>query len=427
MKGSTSPSQVNGSSLIKSVQTHSIQQVSSPSFLQKSSGNGRISRARSNAPIQRPAPKPKEGLSKEPSRLKASYSGKLATPNDFMASINRTPQTQIQGGPKLPRHAEEASVVATAHVEGATHKVNGTLGESEDKKVSLRSSSPQTDLMDLDVEQQVSHQPVIAFTHPSSGGTGINASGSQLTPIDITVQDPLVLTKITPFIENIKLARTAGLLNKSQLKTLENIVHELQNRADKQATEPVKATVPNKPTKVGSYSRADILALRPKTASPPPKVAIASFESSKLGQGNPKPMPNIVTPPLADIELKKSIVKQLEAQREHIVGEHVHRTRFQRADSIGKFSDLSVVDSASSNSTCPIQPPHGPSLPAHLAKVPSVKDHGAATRAEYAISGSASSKSSGAPSVRGPTLPAHLTKWVPVVDQGAAVRAQYSS
>ena len=396
--------------------------ASSTSSMRKVSGNGNVSRARASTPIHRPAAKSKEALSREFGRSNNIYTGQLATPNEFMASIHRSFQPQVPVDLKSPLHTEEASSITTTHVKGTSNETSDILDKSEDKVASTRSSSPQTDLMDLDVEQEVPQQPVIGFTHPPNDVTETSVSRAPLNTMDTTVQESSALAKITPFIHNIEVARAADLLNETQLATLESIVHELQTRADNQATNTGEISISGKPTKAGSYSRADLLALRPKTACSIPKAVVDPTKICKVEKENTKMKPRTSTPPSIENGPNQSVPDEVEAQRELIVGEHVHRTRFQRADSNEKSGDSYLAGSAS-------LPSHqGPSPPAHLASLRSIKDHGAAAHAQYGVGNALpSSKPSELSSLKGPSLPAHLANRGLVRDQGAAVRAQYSS
>ena len=361
--------------------------------------------ASKSAFVRRPTPKPGEHSGRESSRESTTYNGQLATPNDFMASIQSKPTLQVPNAANQP------------DIQIPTNGANQISDISQVKTPSPERSSAQTDLMDIDVGQEVPHQPVIGFTHPADSTTKTKAQKDTVAATGSTNNNLSSFADIEKFIENIGKARAAGLLEDYQLKTLQNIVHELETRANAEA---VKAKVRDKPTK---YTRAEILALRPKTESPPSKVVAAS----------PKPPPNRREEPtkvLSDANNLRSAYASpnqeenlLAGQRELIVGEHVHRTRFQPAQLTEKFGEMSLVDNAPSKPASSTQPRSGPSLPAHLANLPPITDHGAAMRAQYGVTNRPSLKSF----KTGPTLPAHLANRPPVKDQGAAARAQYGS
>jgi len=154
--------------------------------------------------------------------------------------------------------------------------------------------------------------------------------------------------------------------------------------------------------------------------------------------------------PLTKANPQGSIAKKLVAQRDFIIGEHVHRTRFHHSALVEEFQKIRLTNKTVSKmaetkidglpTTNPFGPAKtavsqksgtGPRLPAHLAHLSPVADPGAAVRAQYgpsAAPSAAPSRDRGATNARtGPSLPAHLASLAPVTDAGAAARAQYNA
>ena len=136
------------------------------------------------------------------------------------------------------------------------------------------------------------------------------------------------------------------------------------------------------------------------------------------------------------------IAQRLADQRKALIGEHIHRTRFQPPlqfliEGFKKLSlhDCTNTESATGNSDAtsmkllkatenPFGSSETPELPSHLRVQAPATDHGAAVRAQYGIE-----KPLDAPKPRGsgPELPHHLRNIVPAADRRAAVHRQYGT
>lgn len=167
--------------------------------------NGHISskqRAPSNEPGRRPAPKARETSCGEPSKVRANYSGRLATPNDFMASIQRMSTPRIPSATATPPLPVDSAPETNLLIED-----NVGISDVLQNNTTVRGNSPvHIDLMDLDEDSDTPEQPVLDFTHPLDSASHIE--GSQECSL---TRPSSVIADISPFSYSIETHQDAGM------------------------------------------------------------------------------------------------------------------------------------------------------------------------------------------------------------------------
>ena len=206
----------------------------------------------------------------------------------------------------------------------------------------------------------------------------------------------------------------------------------------------------NAPSPSVIYTQAELKALRPKAESiSPPKVSLTARQTSDTASQaekttNPFAAHTVALQATGAAKTSRGLSQRLADQRKALIGEHIHRTRFQPPvhfliegfkrlslhDHTNTESATGISDTTSAEPAKATENPFGssksknptPELPSHLRKQTPVTEHGAAVRAQYGIENPL-----GAPKPRasGPELPHYLRNVVPAADHGAAVRAQY--
>lgn len=409
------------------------------------------------------APKSGEVSDSRPSKKAVNFEGNLATPDDFMARVNRkngpaagTPDTsksqvEATAGPEAVATPYASNVVnpqvrtpgpeAIAIAYGS----NVTRPQVEDphprlvatpyvlqtpkqppEDVSVKAvvagpdstapahlPSAQIDLLDTDIGGDGPCHSVVNFTHlaDSKAGTASLKPSASFPSSGQQVPTP----ENSSFLKNIETLQALGSLSTKQLELLQTLKLQAQVRASEQARE-------------ASSSWEDGNTTIDEPVSQPIKVDTAPS------------VPQAVVTPLAKADPQESLAKRLVAQRTTIIGQHVHRTRFQHSALLEKFQKVLISEKTPSKmaevkadglSTCN---PFGPAklaasqqsaagpllpLPVHLAHQAPVTDLRAAVCAQYGPS-----SDRGATNVHtGPFLPAHLTSIPPVTDASAATHA----
>ena len=282
----------------------------------------------------------------------------------------------------------------------------------------------------------------------------------QLVP-DVSQPQPLQQQPIPPLdpMVHLRALEASGLLGKEMIDMLNNA-----NRDSFHAQANTKPTTESKPevrisndavdpqgtSRPAVYTQTELKALRPKTESnSTPKVSFTAPQTSDTTHGAEKPTTpftarTIPLQPAGSADNSRSLAQRLAEQRKALIGEHIHRTRFQPPLQflIEGFKRLSLHDytntelatgvsdtmvtKPSKASENPFGSPKSniatPELPSHLRNSAPATGYGAAVRAQYEIE-----KPLAAPKPRGsgPELPHHLRNSVPATDHGAAVRRQY--
>lgn len=304
------------------------------------------------------------------------YEGMLAEPSAFMASFD------IRKGPDEPGIKVATPVANVSKDKASGHNIGSafttatstsnerksiavtdtpsakptTAADTSDTSTVPVTSCLKTNLMDLDIDQETT-QPVLQFT-----ASRVEEQSSHR-----------VLEAPSSFDQQIEALEKSGLLSTVQLDTLRSI--QAQVHARKDANTPV-SEAPRPET----YTRSELVSLRPKAAAP---------------------------------KVTTSIARRFAEQRDaFLIGEHVHQTRYHTAASLTEdFQKLTISDKIPVEATAaslptlenpnekPISaekeksktnpfgpPPHkrkGPSLPAHLLAQSTTVDHGAVARAQY--------------------------------------------
>ena len=269
------------------------------------------------------------------------------------------------------------------------------------------------DLMDLDLGKEATIQPVLNFTRPQEE-TAPQATAAAESD-----------TLVTDIAMHIRALEAAGLLSKEQfdmLRALENARNAKKpsvTAEPKTEVEPAKSTrttAHNKASHSGKYTAAELVSLRPTaSATSTPKVVVTSPTPKGMQQVNPFAVGVIELLPSNPREARRGLALQLAEQRETLIGEHVHRSRFQTHGSLVEgFKKLTISDDVHSDATVSHPEPISSDVaPEEPPKVPEVFKY-----AKDNPFGPAKKKA-------GLSLPPHLRDQKPAADPGAAVRAQY--
>ena len=258
---------------------------------------------------------------------------------------------------------------------------------------------------------------------------------------------------------HLRALQASGLLGKEMIDMLDNAIRtSLPVEATTKPTTESRPTVtisndavdPQGPSRPAVYTQTELKALRPKTESNlPPKVSLTAAQTSdttneaKKGS-NPFTARTIPLQPAGSANNSRGLAQRLADQRKALIGEHIHRTRFQPPLQflIEGFKNLSlhdytntksatgVSDTTSTKPSKATENPFGspqstnltPELPSNVRNSTPASGYGAVVRAQYE-----NEEPLGAPKPRGsgPQLPQHLRNVVPAADHGAAVRRQY--
>ena len=286
---------------------------------------------------------------------------------------------------------------------------------------------------------KASEQPVPEVSRPQSPQQSSNPGLDPMGHLRALQESGLLSKELTDLLDN---AIRAGFHAQDTAKP--STEAKLEVRA---LNDAVDVNAPSRPV---IYTQTELKALRPKAeTNSPPKVSLTARQTSDTtGQAektiNPFAAPAVPLEPTGVAKTSRGLSQRLADQRKALIGEHIHRTRFQPPVHflIEGFRKLSLHDHTNTESATGIsnttsaepskatENPFGssksinptPELPSHLRKQAAATDHGAAVRAQYGIGNPL-----GAPKPRasGPELPHHLRNVVPAADHGAAVRAQY--
>ena len=243
---------------------------------------------------------------------------------------------------------------------------------------------------------------------------------------------------------HIQALEASGVLDKEMIDKLKNAI---RTSIDAQATtKPIsgsrpRETVPNdakdlhEPSRPAIYTQAELEALRPDTESKSPsKASVPAPRKSATTHQADKPTDSftarsIPLQPSGPANNSRSLAQRLADQRKALIGEHIHRTRFQPPLQflIEGFKKLSLRDYTNTELATGVTSPKAtknpfgsptinmatPEMPSHLHDL---------ARAQYEFE-----EPLGAPKPRGsePELPRHLRNLIPTTDHGAAVRRQY--
>ncbi len=192
------------------------------------------------------------------------------------------------------------------------------------KSVSTFAASRTLDLMDLDVGEESSAQPVIEFTH-SLGKSVIKDPPEQ--------KNLGTYTLLANFFQGLQ---DTGRLKPDQIDKLKAVIKTYEDQPSEKLetaqaqlnAKPGPAIVPKGSPKKGKYTQEELTALRPGAATAPKKP----FENAPQKQLRP-------TNP------SRSLAKQMEAVRELAIGEHIYQGRWTAPAALVKsMANLSLKD-----------------------------------------------------------------------------------
>lgn len=351
-----------------------------------------------------------------------SYKAKLVSPASFIASVRdrSTPQStssssaQQQAGHKSAPYMDE--VVSQA----ASSKTNfSAVAPLKEKPISVRKPStpvadvakpknvtqnPGPDLIDLDLGKEATIQPVLNFTRPQEE-TAPQATAAAESD-----------TPVTDLAMHIRALEAAGLLSMEQLDMLRALENVVKPKTEVEPTESTSITAHNKPSHSGKYTAAELVSLRPTaSATSTSKLAFTSPTPKSMQQVKPFAVGVTELLPSNPRETRRSLALQLAEQRETLIGEHVHRSRFQTHGSLVEgFKKLTISDDVLSDATVS----HPESISSDVAPKEPPKVLEVFEYTKDSPFGPAKKKA-------GLSLPPHLRDQKPAADPGAAVRAQY--
>ena len=242
------------------------------------------------------------------------------------------------------------------------------------------------DLIDLEIGKEATVQPVLSFTRSQEDAPQATSAGSREMPMDETMK-------------HLHALEVSRLLTKQQLDMLRSITNDVQARNMAKS----KVTVESK------NETKSIVAAK----STPTAVVTMPEDEDQAQTGmqivNPFQAGVVQLRPSNSKEARRSLAQQLSEQRKSLIGEHVHRSRFQTS-LIEDFETLTLSDNLSSDTSTTLSE--------------SASTEAAFTEPEFFRYpkdnpfGPAKKKS-------GISLPPHLRDQKPPADAGAAVRAQY--
>ncbi len=385
----------------------------------------------------------------------------LASPESFMAIA------RVRAN--VPRTAEQPAQQAnTATVQSSASTVVRPVEASASKiKISLPTATQQTTSGKVVVTSpkkvEISLPPrknqTAAGILPAANENSTKAK-EQLVPDVSRPHSPQ--RSSTPVLDpmgHLRALEASGLLSKELTDMLNNAIRtSFHARATTKPTTESRpqvtisndAVVQNKPSRPAIYTQTELKALRPKAESnSPPKVSLTASQTSDTTHEAEKPTNPFVAQivplqPTAPADNSRGLAQRLADQRKALIGEHIHRTRFQPPlqfliegfkklslhDYTNTESATGTSDTTSKNPLKATENPFGssksinptPELPSQLRDLAPANDHSAAVHVQQGIE-----KPLGAmkPRGSGPTLPYHLRGIGPAVDHGAAVRREY--
>ena len=380
---------------------------------------------------------------------------KLASPEAFMAAIARVranvPRASEQ--PNQQRNTDTApsfisTVAPSAGPVGPKSKISLPAAAQQTTPGKVAVTSPKKVETALPSRANQIAAPILPVANADS-----NRAHEQPVP-DVSQPQPPQQQPV-PLLDpmmHLRALEASGLLDKKMINMLNNAIRDSfhaqattkpTTESRPEVTTSNDAVDPQGPSRPTVYTQPELMALRPKTESnSTPKVSITAPEKSDTTSSFPAR--TVPLQPAGSGNNPRGLAQRLADQRKALIGEHIHRTRFQPPlqSLIEGFKKLSlhdytntksatgVSDTTSTKPSKAMENPFGssefetttPGLPSHLHNLAPDTTYGAAVRAQCDIE-----KPLGAPRPRGsgPRLPQHLQNLGPATDHGAAVRRQY--
>lgn len=380
----------------------------------------------------------------------------LASPEAFMARV-RANVLRASEQPKQPRNTATAqssrsTVVPSVEAVAPTISLPTAAQQTTPGKVAV--TSPKKVETALPSRANQIAAPILPVANADS-----NKAHEQPVP-DVSQPQPpqqQPVSLLDPMI-HLRALEASGLLDKKMFDMLNNAIRdsfhaqattEPTTESRPEVTTSNDAVDPQGPSRPTVYTQPELMALRPKTESnSTPKVSFTAPQSETTNEAEkatssfaPRTIP---LQPAGSANNPRGLAQRLADQRKALIGEHIHRTRFQPPlqfliegfkklslhDYTNTKSATGVSDTTSTKPSKATENPFGspksknptPELPSHLLNAAPDTGYAATLRAQYEIE-----KPLGAPKPRGsgPQLPQHLQNLGPAPDHGAAVRRQY--
>ena len=383
----------------------------------------------------------------------------LASPETFMAiarvraNVPRTAEQPAQQPNKATVKSPASTVVRP--VEASASKISLPTATQQTTSGKVVVTSPNK----VEISLSPRKNQTAAGILPAANANSTKAK-EQLVPDVSRPQSPQQpSTTVLDPMGHFRALEASGLLSKELTDMLNNAIRTSfhAQAAAKPTTEArPKETIAkdavdvNGPSRPVIYTQTELKALRPRPESnSPPKVPLTAPQTSDTTNEAEKPTNPFVArivplQPTAPADNSRGLAQRLADQRKALIGEHIHRTRFQPPlqslieglkklslhDYTNTESATGITDTTSTKPSKATENPFSspkskaptPELPSHLRGQAPATDHGAAVHVYQGIE-----KPLGAmkPRGSGPALPHHLRDIGPAVDHGAAVRREY--
>ena len=385
----------------------------------------------------------------------------LASPETFMAiarvraNVPRTAEQPAQQPNTATVQSSASTVVRPVEASAPKIKISLPTATQQTKSDKVAVTSPKK----VEISLPPRKNQTAAGILPAANANSPKANEQPMPDVSRPQSPQQPSMPVLDPMGHLRALEASGLLSKELTDMLNNAIRtSFHAQATTKPTTESRprvtisddTVVPNEPSLPAIYTQTELKALRPKAESnSPPKVSFTAPQTSDTTDEAEKPtnpfaVRSVPLQPTGQADNSRGFAQRLADQRKALIGEHVHRTRFQPPVHflIEGFKKLSLHDYTNTESATGIsdttltkpskatENPFGssesnnptPELPSQLRKLAPTDDHGAAVRAEYGIE-----KPLVAPKPRssGPELPHHLRNIVPAADHGAAVRRQY--
>lgn len=385
----------------------------------------------------------------------------LASPETFMAiariraNVPRTTEQPAQPPNKATVQSSASTVVRPVEASAPRIKISLPTATQQITSGKVAVTSPKK----VETSPPSRKNQTAVGIVPSANANSTKANEQPVPDVGRPRSPQQPSTAVLDPMGHLRALEASGLLSKELTDMLNNAIRTSihTQAAEKPKTEArPKETIAkdavdvNEPSRPVIYTQNELKALRPKPESnSPPKESFTAPQTSDTTNKAEKPTNPFVArivplQPTAPANNSRGLAQRLADQRKALIGEHIHRTRFQPPLQflIEGFKNLSLHDytntesatgTSDTTSTKPSKATDNPfgssksknpmlELPSHLREQALATDHGAAVRTQYGIESPLGARR---PRASGPELPHHLRNTVPAADHGAAVRRQY--
>ena len=344
----------------------------------------------------------------------------LASPETFMAiarvraNVPRTAEQPAQQRSTATGQSSTSTIVRPVEAPAPKVKISLPTATQQTTSGKVAVTSPNQ----MEISLPLRGNQAVAGILPA---TNANATKANEQPVPDVLRPQSPQQPSIPSLDpmgHLRALEASGLLSKELTDMLNNAIRTSfhAQAATKPATESkpkVKisndAVDPQGSSHPVIYTQTELKALRPKAESKPlRKVSLTASQPSGTTHEAEKPINpftalTIPLQPAGPADNSRGLAQRLADQRKALIGEHIHRTRFQPPfqSLIEGFKKLSLHDYTNTE----------------LAT--GVSDTTVTKLSKATENPFGSSKGSG------PELPHHLRNMVPAADHGAAVRQQY--